>query len=105
MRATGVGEEAPERSTAAGAVLDPGAATAGAGELSDQGQADAGARGVVGDSAALVEGLKDPLAELGRYTGPLIFDDSRTPSSWALSRTQMVVPARVCLAALTNRFR
>jgi hypothetical protein len=38
--------------------------------LGDQGQADAGAGGMVGDVAALVEGLKDLLAELGRYIIP-----------------------------------
>jgi hypothetical protein len=45
-----------------------------AGELSDQGQTDAGAGGVVGDVAALVEGLEDLLVELGRYPGPVVFD-------------------------------
>jgi hypothetical protein len=43
-------------------------------ELGDQGQADAGAGGVVGDVAALVEGLKDLLAELGRDPRSLVFD-------------------------------
>jgi hypothetical protein len=48
-----------------------------AGELGDQGQADAGAGGVVGDVAALVEGLEDLLAELGRHTRSLVFDQQQ----------------------------
>src|SRR5215218_3196541 len=70
----GVGEVDPERGPSAGAVLDPGAAAVQAGELGDQGQADAGAGGVVGDVAALVEGLEDLLAELGRHPGSLVLD-------------------------------
>jgi hypothetical protein len=46
-------------------------------ELGDQGQADAGAGGVVGDVAALVEGLKDLLAELGRDPRSLVFDQQQ----------------------------
>jgi hypothetical protein len=51
-------------------------------------QADAGAGGVVGEVASLVEGLKDSLAELGRYTGSLVFDQQQ----------DAVVPLRVNLS-------
>ena len=77
VRVLGVGEEDPEGGPSTRAVLDPGAAAVQAGELGDQGQADAGAGGVVGDVAALVEGLKDPFAKLGRYAGSLVFDQQQ----------------------------
>jgi hypothetical protein len=57
---------------AAGAVLDPGAAAVQAGELSDQRQADPRARCVAGDIAALLEGLEDLLAKLGRHARSLV---------------------------------
>jgi hypothetical protein len=69
--------EDPEGGAPAGTVLDPGATAVQAGELGDQGQADAGAGGVVGDVAARVEGLKDPLAELGRDPRSLVFDQQQ----------------------------
>jgi hypothetical protein len=73
----GVGKEDPERGTSAGAFLDPGSAAVEAGELGDQGEADAGAGGVVGDVAALVEGLEDLLAELGRYSRSVVFNQQQ----------------------------
>jgi hypothetical protein len=70
----GVREKDPEGGASAGAFLDPGSAAVEAGELGDQGEADAGAGGVVGDVAALVEGLEDLLAELGRYPRSVVFN-------------------------------
>src|SRR6266536_4328703 len=64
VRGRGAGKEHPERGSATGAVLDPGASAVEVGELGDQRQADPRAGRVGGDVAALMEGLEDLLAEL-----------------------------------------
>jgi hypothetical protein len=59
-----------------------------AGEPGDQRRADPGAGCVVGDVAALTEGLEDLLAQLGRHARSLILDDRL-----ALAAARLPAPA------------